>query len=193
MLDVRKMKKKLFVPIAIGIGIWSLLLFSACAEKDTTFLISEEKVGKLDKISLVRDLELIYEGDSLVKDTLSSRISRQRKIKVYEKGGAHLLTLTPSPDSIPTVENVAIEDARFETQSGIGLKSTFKDIQDQYEIKKVVTTLNSVVIFPKGSQLYFTIDKSELPSNLRYTTGNIDAVQIPDEAKIKYLMIGWDE
>lgn len=193
MLDVRKMKRNLFGPIVIGIGIFILGFFNGCAEKDTTFLISENNVGKLDKISLVRDLELIYEGDSLVKDTLSSRISRQRKIKVYEKGGAHLLTLTPSPDSIPTVENVAIEDARFETQSGIGLKSTFKDIQDQYEIKKVVTTLNSVVIFPKGSPLYFTIDKSELPSNLRYTTDKIDAVQIPDDAKIKYLMIGWDE
>lgn len=164
----------------------------SCTEKDTNFLISNEKIGKLDKISLVRDLDLIYEGDSLVRDTLSSRISRQRKIKVYEKGGKHLLTLTPTADSIPSIANIAIEDPRFETEQGIGIKSTFKDIQNQYEIKKVVTTLNSVVIFPKGSPMYFTIDKSELPSNLRYTTSTIDVVQIPDEAKLKYLMIGWE-
>ena len=178
--------------IVLGFGIFILVFLSACAEKDTTFLISKDKVGKLDKISLVRDLELIYEGDSLVKDTLSSRIGQQRKIKVYEKGGSHLLTLTPTLDSIPTIENIAIEDPRFETENGIGLKSSFKDIQKQYAIKKIVTTLNSVVVFPKGSPLYFTIDKSELPSNLRYTTGDIDAVQIPDEAKLKYLMIGWE-
>ena len=164
----------------------------SCTEEDPTFLISKDKIGKLDKISLVRDLELIYEGDSLVKDTLSSRISQQRKIKVYEKGGKHLLTLTPTQDSIPTIENISIEDPRFETVNGIGLNSTFKDIQGQYEIKKIVTTINSVVIFPKGSPMYFTIDKSELPSSLRYSTKNIDAVQIPDEAKIKYLMIGWE-
>ena len=169
-----------------------MILLTSCTEKDTTFLISNEKIGKLDKISLVRDLELIYEGDSLVKDTLSSRISRQRKIKVYEKGGKHLLTLTPTSDSIPTIENITVEDPRFETESGIGLKSTFKDIQNQYEIKKIVTTLNSVVIFPKGSPIYFTIDKSELPSNLRYTASDIDAVQIPDAAKLKYVMIGWE-
>ncbi len=187
MLDVRKMKR-----IVLLVGICILGLSYGCAEKDTTFLISKEKIGKLDKISLVRDLELIYEGDSLVKDTLSSRISRQRKIKVYEKGGKHLLTLTPTADSIPTIENITIEDPRFETERGIGLKSTFKDIQSQYEIKKVVTTLNSVVVFPKGSPMYFTIDKSELPSSLRYSTNNIDAVQIPNEAKLKYLMIGWE-
>ncbi len=182
------MVKKLLI-----LGIWSLLVFSGCAEKDTTFLISEDKIGKLDKISLVRDLELIYERDSLVKDTLRSRVgSTTKKVKIFEKGGKHLLTLTPTADSIPTIENIAIEDPRYQTEAGIGLNSTFKDIQDQYEIKKVVTTMNSVVIFPKGSQLYFTIDKSELPDNLRYTASNIDAVQIPDEAKIKYLMIGWD-
>jgi hypothetical protein len=187
MLDVRKMKRSFWI-----LGICALGFFYGCAEKDTTFLISNESIGKLDKISLVRDLELIYEADSLVKDTLSSGIGSQRKIKIYEKGGKHLLTLTPTTDSIPKIENVSIEDPRFETEKGIGLKSTFKDIQEQYEIKKVVTTLNSVVIFPKGSKLYFTIDKSELPSNLRYTTDNIDVVQIPDEAKIKYLMVGWE-
>lgn len=178
---------------SIILTISGILFLIGCAEKDPTFLISEEKVGKLDKISLVRDLDLIYEGDSLVKDTLRARVGNAvRKIKVYEKGGAHLLTLTPTADSIPKIENVAIEDPRFTTETGIGLESTFKNIQEQYEIKKIVTTLNSVVVFPKGSALYFTIDKEELPANLRYTAANIDAVQIPDEAKIKYLMLGWE-
>jgi len=48
------------------------------------------------------------------------------------------------------------------------------------------------VIFVKESDLYFTIDKSELPGNLRYGTSTIEEVQIPGEAKIKYLMIGWN-
>ena len=188
MLDVRKMKKNIVIFATSCIA-----FFIACEEKDTTFLIADEKIGKLDKISLVRDLDLIYENDSLVRDTLSSRISTQRKIKIYEKGGQHLLTLKPTADSIPKIEHVTIEDPRFETAHGIGLKSTFKDIQAFYEIKKTVTTLSSVVIFPKASNLYFTIDKSELPSNLRYSNADIDAVQIPDDAKIKYLMIGWEQ
>jgi len=187
-LDIGEMKKSFLV-----FGICVLGVLFGCSEKDTTYLISNEKVGKLDKISLVRDLELIYEGDSLVRDSLRTAVgSRTRKIKVFEKGGKHLLTLTPTADSIPTVENVSIEDIRFKTENGIGLQSTFMDIQSNYEIKKIVTTIKSVVIFPKGSNLYFTIDKEELPSNLRYTMETIDAVQIPDDAKIKYLMLGWD-
>lgn len=186
MLDVRKMKKYIHIPF-LG------LLFLACAEKDTTFLITNESVGKLDKISLVRDLELIYADDSIVKDTFAFNFNaRPRKIKVFEKGGKHLLTLTPSGDSIPTVENIRVMDARFVSENGVGLNSTFKDIQDHYTIKKIVTALNNVVIFVNETNLYFTIDKEELPANLRYSTSNIEAVQIPDEAKIKFLMIGWE-
>jgi hypothetical protein len=70
--------------------------------------------------------------------------------------------------------------------------STFKDIKAHYTIKKVVTSMNNVVIFLKDSDLYFTISKEELPADLRFGTTNIDVVQIPDQAKIKYMMVGWD-
>jgi hypothetical protein len=48
------------------------------------------------------------------------------------------------------------------------------------------------VVLIKYSDIYFTIDKKELPSSLRYASSvNIEAVQIPDTAKIKYMMLGW--
>ena len=41
--------------------------------------------------------------------------------------------------------------------------------------------------------LYITIDKQELPSELRYDTqSRILASQIPDNARFKYFMINWD-
>jgi hypothetical protein len=41
--------------------------------------------------------------------------------------------------------------------------------------------------------VYVTIDKKELPAELRYDTqARIQASQIPDDAKIKYFMIDWD-
>lgn len=174
-------------------GTLILTLSSACERKDPVFLITNEKVGKLEKASLAKDLELIYADDSIVRDTFSTKLgSGSNKIKVYEKGGKHLLTLTPKNDSLATIENIQVMDPRFVSEEGIGLNSTFKDIKDRYTIKKVVTALNNVVIFVKETNMYFTIDKSELPANLRYATSNIEAVQIPDGAKIKYLMIGWD-
>ncbi|UJH66628.1 hypothetical protein [Allomuricauda sp. SCSIO 65647] len=181
--------KKCFLAVVV----LNLMFLSACIEKDTTFLITETSIGPLQKTTIFDDVENIFAQDSIVKDTFRLKSDGiPKKIKVFEKGGKHLLTLKPSQDSVPKVENIQVFDSRYLTESGIGLRSTFKDIQTRYKIRKIVTTLKSVVIFPKESDLYFTIDKEELPSALRYSTSNIEAVQIPDEAKIKYLMMGWE-
>ncbi|WP_209404067.1 hypothetical protein [Pseudozobellia sp. WGM2] len=172
-----------------------ILVLSGCKEeKDTTFLITKDAIGKLDRISLARDIEVIYANDSIVKDSsIVNTSNNSKKFKIFETGGKHLLTLTPSSDSIPTIENIRIEDKRFTTEKGVGLGSTFKDIKDNYSIRKIITSMNNVVILLKDSDAYFTISKEELPSSLRYASSvNIEAVQIPDDAKIKYMMIAWD-
>lgn len=174
---------------------FSCILITQCQkEKDPNFSITSNSVGKLDKTSLARDLELIYAEDSLVMDTVKLDFgSGASKIKIFEKGGAQLLTLTPNSDSIPTIQNVQINDKRFKTESGLNIKSTFKDIKEKYQIKKIITSINNVVILLKDNDIYFTIDKTELPASLRYSANtNIEEVQIPDTAKIKYMMIGWD-
>ena len=134
--------RKIFIIISI------VLCFIQCQkEKDTTFLITKNSIGKLNKTSLARDLEVIYEQDSIVKDTarlLSGYGSK--KIKIFEKGGNHLLTLTPTSDSIPTIENIRIYDSRFQTKKGIGLNSTFKDIEEKYTISKILTSLNNIIV-----------------------------------------------
>lgn len=172
-----------------------ILVLSSCKEeKDTTFLITKDAIGKLDRISLARDIEVIYANDSIVKDSsIVNTSNNSKKFKIFEKGGKHLLTLTPSSDSIPTIENIRVEDKRFITEKGVGLASTFKDIKDNYSIRKIITSMNNVVILLKDSDAYFTISKEELPSSLRYASSvNIEAVQIPDDAKIKYMMVAWD-
>ncbi|WP_411031189.1 hypothetical protein [Spongiimicrobium sp. 3-5] len=170
------------------------LTLTQCQEKDTTFLVTKDRVGKLERSSVLKDLDAIYALDSIVKDTTKIRLgSSTKKVRIYEKGGKHLLTLTPSTDSLPVIENIRVYDQRFVTDKGVGLNSTFKDIKDNYSVRKVVTSLNNVVIFLKENDMYFTIDKQELPASLRYASStNIEAVQIPDAARIKYLMIGWD-
>jgi hypothetical protein len=174
---------------------FSLILITRCEEeKNPKFVITSSQVGKLDKNSLARDLELIYADDSLAMDTVKLNFgSGASKIKIFEKGGAHLLTLTPNMDSIPTMQNVQINDPRYSTVDGLTINSTFKDIKEKYKIKKIITSINNVVILLKDSDIYFTIDKTQLPANLRYSANtNIEEVQIPDNAKIKYMMIGWD-
>lgn len=170
-----------------------LLVLNACAKKDPTFLITETTVGPVSSTTTLDELESLFANDSIVQDTLNSSVKTVvKKIQVFEKEGLPLLVLTPSTDSIQTIENIQVLDPRYTSDNGISLISTFKDIQEKYTIKKIVTTLNSLVIFPKESNLYFTIDKTELPYNLRFNQPDIEAVQIPDGAKIKYLMVGWN-
>jgi hypothetical protein len=177
-------------------SILSLVFVAISCKKeiDTTYLITKSSIGKLEKGSLARDLEVIFDQDSIVRDTVKLLQGfGATKIKIFEKGGNHLLTLTPSADSIPIIENVNVRDARFQTENGIGMNSTFKDIKEKYTIKKIQTSLNNVVVFVKNSDVYFTIDKKELPSSLQYISSiNIEAVQIPDGARIKYMMVGWE-
>jgi hypothetical protein len=163
-------------------------------EQKNDFQISGDQVGKLTKQSLARDIDLIFEKDSVVQDTVKLNFGNgASKIKIYERGGQLLLTLTPNTDSIATIQNIQINDSRFVTEKGISKESTFKEIKDKYPIKKIITSLNNVVVLLKDSDLYFTIDKKELPESLRYNANSrIEEVQIPDNAKIKYMMVGWD-
>ncbi|WP_276390488.1 hypothetical protein [Eudoraea chungangensis] len=172
----------------------SLTLLFCKKEKDTTFLINKERVGKLLRTSKATEIDSIFQGDSIVREETQIAIgSFPPRFNIYEKGGKHLLTLTPNKDSLATIGLVRVYDNRYLTEEGIGLLSTFSDIKKSYEIKKIVTSLNNVVIFIENKDFYFTIDKEELPASLRYDTSlNIEAVQIPDVAKIKYLMVGWD-
>lgn len=194
------------------------LLFLGCESSDPKFNISTGVIGQLTKDTKVSDLETIYAEDSIVAENGIPNLNLQlglknevlndeaidpthiiksnfiyNKIDIYEKGGKQLLSLTPTRDSIPKIENIRIYDPRYVTDKGISTMSTFKDIKGKYTLKKIITSMNNVVILLKDTGLYFTIDKQELPSSLRYDSSvNIEEVQIPDAAKIKYMMLAWE-
>ncbi len=173
----------------------SILLLLGCAEEENTyFLIASDQVGLLNRQTTITEVENIYKTDSLVSD--SSRVSfgeGGRKLKVFEKGGKHLLTLTSTSDSIARIGHILVADPRYKTDKGIGLQSTFNDIDKNYKIEKIITSMNNIVVLLEESDIYFTIDKKELPAHLRYTKNRtIEKVEIPDQAAIKYLMIGWE-
>ena len=171
-----------------------LILFSACKkETDPRFNISKDGVGLISKTSTIKDLESFFSTDSIVRpSSMAEGQSSSGIIEIYEKGGKQLLSITPSEDSIPGIANIRIHDERFVTPEGINVKSKFKEVRDRLDIKKVITSLNNVVILIRENDLYFTISKEELPSELRFSGAEIDLVQIPDEAEIKYMMVGWN-
>lgn len=184
------MKKKLAIIATLTLAIVS-------CNQDNPYLIEKGKIGNLTKETQTSELEALYIADSLVKDSVSSSFNyvSQAKYKLYSKEDAkHLLTLTPTKlnDSTEVIENIRVFDERFETSKGITLKSTFGDIQDNYKISRVTNSINNVLVFVDEIDAYFVIDKMELPESLRYDVSlAIEAIQIPENAKVKYFMLGW--
>lgn len=185
------MRKSFFLLLFIATGI-----LVSCQKEQDPFLISANSVGPLTKDVKINQLDSIFAEDSIVKQVSNSELYRKsNEIEVYDIEGKKLLLIEPVQafDSTSTVGFIQVLDPRYKTAKGLGKESTFKDIVKNYNISRIENTLSAAVIFIDEINVYVTIDKKQLPVELRYDTqSRIQASQIPDEAKIKYFMIDWD-
>jgi len=184
------MKKTLLI-----IGIVSLA-FIQCGKDSDPFLIKNGSIGNLTNQIKVKQIDSIFATDSIVKINSSpNALETQGEVEIYEKGGKQLLLLSPNNENDPnsTITNIQVFDSRYKTEKGLTTASTFKDVKANYTIDNIETTINAVVVFLKETDVYLTIDKKSLPEELRYDMDiEIEAGQIPDDAPIKYFMIGWE-
>ncbi|MDO4229469.1 MAG: hypothetical protein Q4C98_06630 [Capnocytophaga sp.] len=181
--------RKYIVIILIFITILS------CNKTDNKFLITKDSVGVLHKNAPIQQLDSIYAKDSVVNTTFEGelRYASNERVIVFEKGGKELLEITPVLNSKDqkVVESVQILDPRFATEKGISLTSTYKDIKERYPDFEIEQTLKSILITPKGENIYFTIDKSGLKSNNFGLSAEITKNDIEDSAKLSRITINW--
>jgi len=184
------MKKTIFI------GALAALFFVQCGKKNDPFLIKSGAVGNLTKESQMKQVDSLFTNDSIVKlNPIKNAIGTQGEVEIYEKGGAKLLLLSPDDEGDPNskITNIQILDNRYKTEKGLHKGSTFKDVKANYTIINIETTINAVVVFLKNTDVFITIDKKQLPENLRYNPSvKIESSQIPDEATFKYFMVGWE-
>lgn len=184
------MKKTFFTLLTAG------LLLAACSKSTDPFLITSNNVGNLTKDIQVKQLDSIFINDSIVKVYAENNpLSTYDQIEIYEKGGDKLLVLSVKKNNSPEskISNIHVFDERYKTDKGIHLKSTFKDVTDNYEISSIANTLSSLVISLKDTDVYLIIDKEVLSYDLRTQFGaKIEEYDIPQNAKIKFLMVGWE-
>jgi len=171
-------------------------LFVQCTEEKDPFLIKNGAIGQLTKKAQMKQVDSIFALDSIVQlSTIENALGTQGEVEIYEKGGKKLLLLSPKNETDPNsiITNIQIFDERYITEKGLSIQSTFGDLKANYEIEGIQNAINSVVVFIKDSNIYVTIDKKELPESLRYNySAKVEVTQIPDAAKFKYFMIGWD-
>ena len=172
------------------------ILRASCAKSPDVNLISKHSIGLLTDSTQVKDLQLVFPNDSIVKLSEGNEFTGANyDIEVYEKSGEKLLTLTPKQilDSTSTIKSIQIHTERFKTAKGLNSKSNFKSIKDNYKISSIQNTLRNIMVSVNEMNTFFTIDKNELPAELRFDMNlKIEAIQIPDEAKIKGFFMQWE-
>ncbi|OBQ55967.1 hypothetical protein JJL45_05900 [Tamlana sp. s12] len=177
-------------------GIALTLLLSSCSKTQNPFEISKQHIGLLTDSTQVKDLNSVFPNDSIVKFIAGDEfLGNIDNIEIFEKGGKKLLKLTPkfALDSTSVISSVQVIDPRYKTDKNISSISTFKDIHSQYKISKISNLINSVLITVNEINAGFTIDKAELPSNLRFDMNlKFEPTHIPDNAKVKYFFLNWD-
>ena len=180
----------------IAFIVFATLVFVQCAKKEDPFLIENGSIGKLTKHIQIKQIDSLFATDSIVKlNAIENALGTQGEVEIFRKGGKQLLLITPFEDYNPEslVNHIQIFDERFKTAKGISINSPFKDIKMNYTINDIQTTIGSVIVTLKDSDIYMVYDKKELPENLRYNPSlKIESSQIPDDAKIKYFMVNWE-
>ncbi|WP_298904985.1 hypothetical protein [uncultured Psychroserpens sp.] len=172
------------------------LCIQSCTKekKQDPFQIGKQHIGLLSDSTMVKDLDIVFSKDSIVTSIKGDEFAGDdNDIEIYIEGKKSLI-LTPSQtlDSTAVISSVQILNENFKTDKNISTLSTFKDIKDNYKISSINNLISSIVVSVNEINASFTIDKKELPANLRFDmTLNIEAVQIPDNAKIKYFMLHW--
>lgn len=183
------MKKLLLITVLIA-----LLGFGACEPTNSEFSVSETQIGMLSNTTKVSELQAIYAKDSIVTtDSIGLKNgSLYSSLLIYDSSGKRLLRLQPKGDSTQTIGSIRIYDSRFKTSDNISVGSKFKELKSVGSIDQILSTYKSVSITIKGSSIYYTIDRSELPDILKYDRSTIiEALQIPDQATISNIMIQW--
>ncbi|MBA6153776.1 hypothetical protein [Gelidibacter maritimus] len=171
-------------------------ILTSCGKEQDPFLIKKQNIGNLTDSTQVKDLHMVFDKDSVANYIGRDEFTRNiDNIEIFDRDGVALLSISPQrrADSTSVINNIRILDPRYKTEKGISTQSTFKDIQDAYEISKIDNLINSISVSVNEINASFTIDKKELPSNLRFDRSiSIEASQIPDNAKIKYFFIHWN-
>lgn len=172
------------------------LMYCTAEKKQDPFEIGKQHIGVLTDSTQVKDLTLVFLNDSIVEFSAKGDefTGQNNDIDIYSTQGERLLSITPRQalDSTSVIESVQILSGKYKTKKNVSILSTFKDINENYKISKIDNLINTIVVSVNEIDASFTIDKKELPANLRFDMSlNIEAVQIPDNAKIKYFIVHW--
>lgn len=166
-----------------------------CSDNKNEFLISNDRVGGLQKDTPIQKLDSIFAKDSIVNSNLEGelRYASTERITIFNKEGKELLEITPKTNDKDekVVESVFVLSELYTTDKGISLKSTFKEVKEKYPELDIEPSISSVIVTPKGQNFYFTFDKTALKTNSLGLSDAVTADDIDDTAKITRISVNF--
>lgn len=180
----------------------SFVVCSLCFSCSNTneFSVAHNRVGKLTSKTTVRELKELFKKDSVVKHLSEgllgfrgAYLEDDDKYLIYATTGEHLLTITPKEplDSLSTIRYVDIFDNRYKTKEGIGLGSTFEEINLWTSVGKIETTFTKATLFLTSLNATMTLDKKDLGIRT-LSTDEIFSEQIPNHVNPTSFVIWFD-
>ena len=166
-------------------------LFTAC--NNNSLLIDSSSVGPLKQSTFIYELPELFAGDSLAARR-NQGDSLVGEVEIYDAKGNMRMIVFPKDERDPksTLSYLRIIDPKFTSKDGLGPSSTFGQFKNTHQVAGIDNAINAVVISFEDTPWYITIDKKELPENIRYDyASKIEVAQIPEEAKIKYFFYSW--
>lgn len=179
--------------LSIFVVICTFLIIS-CGDGEK-FKIEKGKVGHLTPKTTIKDIYKIFEKDSIISNLSEGALGDNYfqdddEYLIYEKGGNHILTIVPKEqlDSLSTIKSIEIYDARYQTETGININSSFSVINANNNINRIESTFSTATLFIDDFNITVAIDKEEL--GLRdFSSQKVTIEQIPDLAKMKSLIV----
>ncbi|WP_139957821.1 hypothetical protein [Flavicella sediminum] len=177
-----------------------LILTSVACSNSKKYKVALNRVGLVTSETKVEEIDEIFKNDSVVKHLSEGLLGFQGayqqeddKYLIYSKKGKHLLTLTPkeSLDSLSTIRFIDIYDPLYVTEKGIGLNSTFEEINLQTTIDKVEASFTKATLYLSEFNATMTLDKSDLGIKTM-STAEIQIGQIPNLVKPKSFVVWFD-
>lgn len=186
--------KKIFFVISIGI-----VLISCGHKADTTIALN--KVGAINNTTTVAEIKTLFSNDSIVSrltegdlGITNAYIDDNDTHLIYKKGGELLLSLSPVNylDSISKIKSVTVFGDSYKTEAGVGVSSTFKDLNVHHNIEKLEASFQLITVFVKDINATFTMEKQAVGVKA-FTVGEVDKAQIPESATFTSMTVWMEE
>lgn len=175
------------------------ILFVQCT--DNSFLIEKNNVGKITNKNTISDIETLFSKDSIVKHLSEGAMGGENtkylqdedEYLIFSKKGEHLLTIVPKVqhDSTSKIKYVEVFNNQFKTKKGLTLLTPFKEINSNYTINKIETSLSSAILYIDELNTTISINKKSIGIS-PFDRNKIVTDQIPDMAKINHFTVWFD-